>query len=128
MPLPVKTDRAPIARGHYSQAIAHAGLLFVSGQLPLDPTDPERRLEGFDGQARQVIANVIAIVEAAGSRRDLILRTTVYISGIEYWARFNSVYAEVMGEHRPARTVVPVNALHHGYLVEMDAVAALKDS
>jgi reactive intermediate/imine deaminase len=128
MPVPIVTDRAPIARGHYSQAIAHAGLLYVSGQLPLDLTDPERRLEGFDGQARQVLANVIAIVEAAGSSRDLILKTTVYVSGIEHWPRFNAIYAEVMGEHRPARTVVPVTALHYGYLVEMDAVAALRGS
>jgi reactive intermediate/imine deaminase len=128
MPVPIMTARAPIARGHYSQAIAHAGLLYVSGQLPLDPTDPERRLEGFEGQARQVLANVIAIVEAAGSSRDLILRTTVYVSGIEHWPRLNAIYAEMMGEHRPARTVVPVTALHYGYLVEMDAVAALRDS
>jgi reactive intermediate/imine deaminase len=128
MPVPIVTDRAPIARGHYSQAIAHAGLLYVSGQLPLDPTDPERRLEGFDGQARQVLANVIAIVEAAGSSRDLILKTTVYVAGIEHWPRFNAIYAEMMGQHRPARTVVPVTALHYGYLVEMDAVAALRDS
>ena len=121
----IATPEAPLARGHYSQAIVHAGLVYVSGQLPVVPEDPERRLEGFDAQARQVIRNVIAIVEAAGSRRDRILRATVYIAGVEHWPAFNAVYAELMGEHKPARTVVPVSGLHYGYLVEMDAIAVV---
>lgn len=125
---PVTTDAAPIARGHYSQAIVHAGLVYVAGQLPLDPRDPEKKLQDFEAQARQVITNVIAIVEASGSSRDHILRATVYISDIAHWPDFNRVYAEMMGAHKPARTVVPVPQLHYGYLVEMDAIAALKDS
>ncbi|APV51053.1 reactive intermediate/imine deaminase [Betaproteobacteria bacterium GR16-43] len=121
----IATPQAPLARGHYSQAIVHAGLVYVSGQLPVVPEDPDRKLEGFEAQARQVIRNVIAIVEAAGSRRDRILRATVYIAGVEHWPAFNAVYAELMGEHKPARTVVPVSALHYGYLVEMDAIASV---
>ena len=122
----IATELAPVARGHYSQALVHEGIVYVSGQLPVVPGDEERRLEGFDAQARQVLANVLAIVEAAGSSRDRILRATVYIAGVEHWPALNRVYAEVMGEHRPARTVVPVPALHYGYLVEMDAIAALR--
>ena len=126
--LSIATPGAPAARGHYSQALVHAGLVFVAGQLPIVPADPERRLESFEEQARQVLRNVIAILEASGSGADRILRTTVYIAGIEHWPEFNRVYAEMLGAHRPARTVVPVAQLHYGYLVEVDAIAALRDS
>lgn len=124
----IATSNAPVARGHYSQAVVHAGLVYVAGQLPIVAEAPERRLETFEQQARQVIENVAAILEAAGSATDRILRTTVYIAGVEHWPAFNAVYAELLGEHRPARTVVPVAGLHYGYLVEMDAIAALRDS
>ncbi len=124
----VTTDCAPAARGHYSQAIVHAGLVYVAGQLPIDPCDPERRPADFESQARQVIGNVIAIVDAAGSSRELILRATVYIADIAHWPDFNRIYAELLGAHRPARTVVPVPQLHYGYLVEMDAIAAVRGS
>jgi len=121
----ISTESAPLARGHYSQAIVHAGVVYVAGQLPLVPGQPDGMLETFEAQARQVIANVIAVLEAAGSGRDLILRTTVYIAGVEQWPVFNRVYAEMLGSHKPARTVVPVPELHYGYLVEMDAIAAV---
>lgn len=124
----ISTAAAPAARGHYSQAIVHAGLVYVAGQLPIVPAEPDRRLADFEAQARQVIANVIAIVEASGSSRERILRTTVYIADAAHWPAFNAIYADMLGSHRPARTVVPVAQLHYGYLVEMDAVAAVKDS
>ena len=124
----ISTDLAPAARGHYSQAIVHAGIAYVAGQLPLVPGQPDRKLADFEAQARQVIANVIAIVEAAGSSPDRILRTTVYIADISHWPAFNAIYAELLGSHRPARTVVQVAELHYGYLVEMDAIAAVRDS
>ena len=122
------TDKAPAAGGHYSQAIVHAGLVYVAGQLPLIPGDAQRRLAGasFEEQAEQVISNVIAIVEAAGSAPERILRTTVYIADAAHWPAFNAIYARRMGSHRPARTVVPVSGLHYGFLVEMDAIAALR--
>ena len=121
----ISTPGAPAARGHYSQAIVHGGLVYVAGQLPLVPDDPDRKLADFEAQARQVIANVLAIVEAAGGSREGILRTTVYIADIAHWPAFNRIYADLMGVHRPARTVVPVAQLHYGYLVEMDAIAAV---
>jgi 2-iminobutanoate/2-iminopropanoate deaminase len=124
----ISTTAAPAARGHYSQAIVHAGLVYVAGQLPIVPGEPDRRLADFEAQARQVIANVIAIVDASGSSRERILRTTVYIADVSHWPAFNAIYADMLGSHRPARTVVPVAALHYGYLVEMDAIAALRDS
>ena len=122
----VTTRFAPAARGHYSQAVVHGGLVFVAGQLPVVPADPERRLVAFGEQAHQVITNVLEIVEAAGSSADLVLKATVYIADISHWPAFNAIYAERFGGHRPARTVVPVAQLHYGYLVEMDVIAAVK--
>jgi 2-iminobutanoate/2-iminopropanoate deaminase len=124
----ISTDAAPAAGGHYSQAVVHGGLVFVAGQLPIVPGGKGARLEGFEAQARQVIANVLAILEASGSGPERILRTTVYIADIAHWPAFNAIYAELLGGHKPARTVVPVPQLHYGYLVEMDAIAALRGS
>ena len=124
----ITTDRAPEARGHYSQAVVHGGVAYVAGQLPIVPGKPDLRLEGFDAQARQVIDNVIAILEASGSGAAQMLRATVYIADVAHWPAFNAIYAEKLGAHRPARTVVPVSALHYGYLVEMDAIGVVKGS
>lgn len=122
----IATPAAPVARGHYSQAVVHAGVVYVAGQLPIDPERPDEKIEGFEDQARQVLENVLAILEAAGSGRDLVLRMTVYISDVGHWPAFNAVYAQMLGDHRPARTVVPVPQLHYGYLVEVDAIGALR--
>ena len=125
---PVSTPAAPLARGHYSQAIVHAGMVYVAGQLPIVPGDPERKLADFDSQARQVMANVAAILEASGSSLDHVVRATVYIADVAHWPAFNRIYAELLGDHRPARTVVPVPHLHYGYLVEVDVIAAVRGS
>ena len=122
----ITTERAPAARGHYAQALVHGGLVYVAGQLPFAPGESEPRLRPFEEQAEQVISNVIAIVEAAGSSADRILKATVYIADIAHWPAFNAIYARRLGTHRPARTVVPVAQLHYGFLVEMDAIAALR--
>ena len=124
----ITTLAAPTARGHYSQAIVHGGLVYVAGQLPIVPGEPERHLATFEEQARRVIENVIAILGEAGSGPDMILKATVYIADVSHWPAFNAIYSEMLGAHKPARTVVPVAGLHYGYLVEMDAVAALRDS
>ena len=76
-------------------------------------------------QARQVLANVRAAVEGAGSSLDRVLKCTVYITDIALWPEFNRLYAEAFGAHRPARSVVPVPVLHYGYSLEMEAIAAL---
>jgi 2-iminobutanoate/2-iminopropanoate deaminase len=124
----IATPFAPAARGHYSQAVVHNGLVFVAGQLPIVPAEPERKLTAFDEQAHQVITNVLEILEAAGSSGDLIVKSTVYIADIAHWPAFNRIYAEHLGAHKPARTVVPVSQLHYGYLVEMDVIAAIRGS
>ncbi len=124
---PIQTPAAPIPAGHYSQAIVHQGLVYVAGQLPIDPTATHRQVGTIEEQSRQVLANVEAILDAAGSGLDRVLQMTVYISDIGLWSRFNAVYAEVMGQHRPARAVVPVNLLHYGYQVEVQAIAAIRE-
>ncbi len=121
----VSTPQAPAARGHYSQAIVHDGIVYVAGQLPLVPGEDGPPLATFEEQAHQVISNVLAILEASGSSAGHILKATVYIADIAHWPAFNAIYAKRLGAHRPARTVVPVTQLHYGYLVEMDVIAAV---
>lgn len=123
----VLTPSAPKPAGHYSQAIVHNGLVHVAGQLPIDPGSASREVGSIEDQTRQVLANLRAILEAGGSGLDRVVQMTVYISDIELWGRFNATYAEVMGEHKPARAVVPVNALHYGYQVEVQAIGAVRE-
>jgi 2-iminobutanoate/2-iminopropanoate deaminase len=120
----IVTEAAPAPGGHYAQATASGGLLFVAGQLPVRPDGTHLSDAPFEDQARQALANLIAIVSAGGSRPERVLKVNVYIVGIEHWPAFNRVYAELFGDARPARAVVPVPVLHHGYLVEVDAIAA----
>lgn len=122
----IHTDRAPRPGGHYSQAVVHGDTVYVAGQLPVDPADPKRPPGDAAAQARQALENVQAILEAAGSGLDLTLQMTVYVSDISHWGEVNRVYAEMMGDHRPARAVVPTRDLHYGYVVEIQAIAALR--
>lgn len=123
---PILTDQAPAPAGHYAQAIRAGDMLYVSGQLPIRADKAPLDDMGFAAQARQAIANMLAILEAAAGRASDLCRVTAYIVGVENWPEFNRVYADMLGDARPARTVVPVPELHYGYLVEIDAVAALR--
>ena len=100
-------------------------MAYVSGQLPIGPDGPLPPDADFERQARQVLANVREAVEGAGSDLSRVLKCTVYVSDIADWPEFNRLYAEMFGEHRPARAVVPVSPMHYGYRVEMDAIAAV---
>ncbi len=118
----VTSADAPTPEGHYSQATAWNGLVFVSGQLGVRPDGMHTTEAPFEVQARQAVDNVLAVLRAAGCGPEGILRVTAYIVGVENWPEFNQVYASVLGDAKPARTVVPVSELHHGYLVEIDAI------
>jgi 2-iminobutanoate/2-iminopropanoate deaminase len=120
------TPKAPRPAGHYSQAVIHDGLVFISGQLPIDPQTGEKRLGSIEEQTEQVLRNVSALLEAADSGMDQVLKTTVYIADIGLWERVNKVYAAFFGEHRPARSVVPTRELHFGFQIEMEAVAVVR--
>src|SRR5215210_9472061 len=120
----VHTQDAPTPAGHYSQAVVYNGLVFVAGQLSIDPQTGEKMLGSIEEQTEQALRNVGAILKAAGSDLSRVLKMTVYVSDIGLWGRVNEVYARVLGEHRPARAVIPTGKLHYGFLIEIDAVAA----
>jgi 2-iminobutanoate/2-iminopropanoate deaminase len=122
----ILTDRAPKPAGHYTQAIVSGAHVFVSGQLPIRPDGHPLDDGSFEAQARQAIQNMLEIVHAAGSSPRHLVKVTAYIVGIANWARFNAVYASMLPDACPARSVVPVPDLHYGYLVEIDAIAALE--
>ena len=119
----VLTSNAPKPAGHYSQAVCHGELVFVSGQLPVTLEGKIIADKSFEEQTRLALANLLAIVKAAGSGPERVLKVTVFLAGVEYWPKFNALYAEAFGESRPARSVVPVPALHYGALVELEAIA-----
>jgi 2-iminobutanoate/2-iminopropanoate deaminase len=119
----ITTAAAPQPLGHYVQASEYEGMLFVSGQLAVRPDGTHTVGADFEAQTLQALTNVLAIVKAAGGSPGSILKITAYIVGVENWSTLNRVYREVLGEARPARSVVPVPTLHHGYLIELDAVA-----
>lgn len=125
---PTQTDKAPLPGGHYSQAIVHNGLVYVSGQLPVDPTTGEKQTGSIEEQTRLVLNNLSAILEASFSSLNQVLKVTVYISDISLWGKVNDVYAEIFGDHRPARAIVPTRDLHFGFKIEVDAVAAVSQT
>lgn len=123
----VSTKNAPAPAGHYSQGMIHGGLVFVSGQLPIDSASGKPRIGSIEEQTELAIANVASVLEAAGSSLDRVIKTTVYVSDIDLWGRVNAVYAACFGEHRPARAVVPTRDLHFGCQVEIEAIATIDD-
>lgn len=120
----VSTDNAPKPAGHYSQATVYNGLVFVAGQLSIDPATGAHKTGPIEEQTELALNNVLAILQAAGSDWSRVLKMTVYVADINLWDAVNKVYGRMLGEHRPARAVIPTGALHHGFLIEIDAVAA----
>lgn len=121
----IKTPDAPAPAGHYSQAVIHDGLVFVSGQLPIDAASRTPCSGPIEEQTELALRNLRAILDSAGSSIDRVLKTTVYVSDIELWGRVDATYAAFFGAHRPARSVVPTRELHFGCLIEIDAIAAI---
>jgi len=109
--------------GHYSHAVAAGGLVFVSGQLPIAPDGSKLNDAPFEAQARQVLDNVALALAAAGSAVDRLVQVRVYVTDIQSWPAFNTLYAAWAGSARPARAVVPVPMLHYGFKIEVEAVA-----
>lgn len=121
----ISTEKAPAAIGPYSQAVAAENLLFVSGQLPIDPTTGAFAAGDIAGQTRQSLTNLSRILEAAGSSMEKVLKTTVFIQHMDDFAAMNEVYAQFfVGETLPARSAVEVAKLPKGALVEIEAIAA----
>lgn len=119
----VNTSKLAAPGGHYSQAVRYGDLVFVSGQLGIRPDGTHTAHLPFEDQVQQALENMLTALRLAGATAADVLKVTAYIVDVERWPRFNALYAEVMGNARPARTVVPVAQLHYGYLVEVDAIA-----
>jgi 2-iminobutanoate/2-iminopropanoate deaminase len=120
----VATDRAPAAIGPYSQGVIAAGkLLFVAGQIALDPATGELTGGDIEAQTRRALENLRGILEAAGSSLDRVVKTTVFLRDLRDFPRMNRVYAEYFNLNPPARSTVQVAALPKDALVEIEAVA-----
>ncbi len=123
----IKLPNAPEPVGHYSSAVEHNGLIFVSGQLPRDAVTGEVETGSIQMQTELALRNVEAILHAAGSDLNHVLQFTIYVSEMELWDKVNEVYKRILGEHKPARAIVPVKDLHFGTKIEIQAMAAVRD-
>lgn len=121
----IDTPNAPVPGGHYSQAVVHNGQIYLSGILPITPTGEKLSTATIAEQTEQILANLDAILQAAGSQRDKVLKVTVFIADISAWGTVNQVYARFFGDHRPARSVVPCSTLHYGFGIELEAIAII---
>ena len=120
----IRTDGAPRAIGPYAQAIRQGGLLFCSGQIGMDPATGELVPGGVEAQAERALANLGAVLAAAGSSWDRVLKTTLYLARMEDFAVVNGIYGRHVGEPPPARATVAAAGLPKGALFEVEAIAA----
>ena len=119
----IQTDRAPQAIGPYSQAVKANGLVFASGQIPIDPQTGEFVSGGIQGQTRQVLKNLAAVLEAAGSDLNRVVKTTVFLLDMAEFGAMNEVYGEFFKEEPPARATVQAARLPRDARVEIEAIA-----
>ena len=123
----ISIDHAPAAIGPYSQAIMAHGFLFTAGQIALDPKSGQIVSGGIDEQTQRVLANLTAVLQAGGATWNDVVKTTVYLADLTDFARVNELYGKHLGQARPARSTVQAAALPRGALVEIDAIAYVKD-
>lgn len=119
----IATDKAPKAIGPYSQALKVNGMLYLSGQIPLDPASGNLITGDFPSQVRRVFDNLKAVLAQGGSSLDKVVKATVYLTDLGNFQTLNSIYAEYFGDHKPARSTVGVKELPKGAQVEIDFVA-----
>jgi 2-iminobutanoate/2-iminopropanoate deaminase len=120
-----QTDKAAVTGGPYSQAIIHQGLIYVSGQGPVDPRTNELKLGTIEEEAELTLENLRIILEEAGSSLDRVLKVTVFLIDMEEFSRFNEVYRKYFQKDLPARTCIQAVKLPGAFRVEIDAIAAL---
>jgi len=117
----------PQPKGHYSPGFEHNGLIFVSGQLPMTLDTRVPFTGPIEEQTELALKNVEAVLNAAGSDLAHVLQFTIYVSDMELWGAVNATYARVLGDHRPARAIVPVKDLHFDTKIEIQAIAAKRE-
>ena len=118
----ILTDKIPAVKGHYSPVVEHGGLLYISGQVPVDPVTGKVP-ETIEKQTELVLSKIDLLLKESGSSRNKVLQVRIYITDISLWDQVNQVYAVFFGRHKPARAVIPVGKLHYGCLIEAEAVA-----
>lgn len=123
----ISTEKAPAAIGPYSQGVVVNGLLFASGQIALSPETGELVGSTIEEQAEQVMKNVGALLIAAGTDFDHVVKTTCFLEDIADFAKFNAVYAKSFGEKLPARSAVGIDKLPKGALIEVEVIASVED-
>ena len=123
----IKTEKAPRAIGPYSQGVRIGRHLFLSGQIPIEPTSGEVLSGSVEAQTRQVLKNLQAVLEEAGAAMGDVVKTTVYLTDLSAFSEMNAVYGEFFGAPYPARATVGVSALPKGAGVEIDAIAVIGD-
>ena len=121
----IQTENAPKAIGPYSQAIEYGGFIYSSGQIPIDPLTGNLAEGGIEVQTERVIKNLTAVLNAAGSNLDNVVKTTCFLKDINDFAKFNEIYAEYF-TGKPARSCVEVSALPKGALLEIEVIAIKK--
>ncbi len=121
----IQIENTPIPVGHYSQAIVSNGMLYTSGILPIRIHNSEKLPldSSIEEQLKVVLENLKAILKSVGSEVNKVVKTTIFISDGDDWVTVNQVYATFFGEHRPARSIVPVKDLHYGFKIELEAIA-----
>ncbi len=110
-------------KGHYSPGVLVGNTLYISGQLPMDPETNQLVAGGIQAQTKAALGNVDRVLTAAGLAKTDVAMCRVYIPDMAYWDTVNDIYAAFFGEHKPARVIVPTRELHHGALVEIEAIA-----
>jgi 2-iminobutanoate/2-iminopropanoate deaminase len=121
----ISSEQVAPPGGHYSHAIVHDGIVYVSGQLGRGPGMTDSEAGDIEAQTRRCLGNIEAILRAAGSDLQQLLKVTIFVSDVSMWPSVNAIYAQILGSHRPARAVVPTRELHFGALIEIEAIAAV---
>ncbi len=121
----ISTDKAPQAIGPYSQAVQFDNLLYISGQIPLEPISGQVLKANIKEQTRQILNNLHAVLIAGGSSLDNVLRTTIFLTNLEDYSEVNGVYAEFFEQSMPARSTVQVSRLPMDVQIEIDAIAGI---
>lgn len=117
----------PEPKGHYSPGVVHNGVVYVSGQIPVDPFTGRVETGPIAAQTELAMANLERVLNAAGSSLGQLLSVTIYVSDMDLWDEVNAVYKRIMGDHKPSRAIVPVKELHYGCAIEIQAMAAVRE-
>ncbi|WP_352417778.1 RidA family protein [Proteiniborus sp.] len=121
----VNLDNVLSPTGHYTPSVIYNNIIFISGQLPIDPVTGDKKNGTIEQEAKQTLNNLESILIQAGSSKEKVIKVTIFISDISFWDNVNSIYADFFGEHKPARSIVPTGKLHHGFKIEIEAIAAI---